>query len=228
MNTLYFSVVLYFMNITAPVSYILFDLDNTLYHASSPMLKRINILITRYIMNMFSLSFEQAQTFRRQAYHVYGTTLRWLQVEHGFTDVEHYLTYIHPEDASFWIHPDDTIKQTLRSLPQRRSILTNSIREHAERILSYLGIRDEFEEIYDIRFNDLISKPDIRAFTKVLSHLDIPAGKILFMDDNPAFLEPFRQLGGQTALMDHLDVHGEGPYLRVRNMEEFAKKMLPL
>lgn len=218
------------MNLKAPVSYVLFDLDNTLYHASSPMLTRINVLINRYIMDLFSLSWHQAQGLRRLAYKNYGTTLRWLQVEHGFTDTEHYLNAVHPEDAAFWIRKDLQPLSALRDLPVGKSVLTNSIREHAERVLDYLEIRDQFEYIYDIRFNNLISKPDPRAFTRVLEELPFSPSEVVFIDDNPAFLEPFAELGGQCILMDHLDAYDNVSFVKVRSIEacvEEIKKCCP-
>ena len=213
---------LYFMELKSPVRYCLFDLDNTLYDASSPMLKRINILITRYIMDMFDISFQQAQTLRREAFHTYGTTLRWLKKEHGFRDEDHYLDYIHPKDVHWWVEQHEDIRGILSSVPVSMSILTNSAREHAERVLGHFGVLDCFEKIYDIRFNNHISKPDRRAYIHVLEDLGLPTEEVLFIDDNPAFAEAFKELGGQGMVLDYLGIHEGYPGVYCRSLESCA------
>ena len=204
------------------ISYVLFDLDNTLYHASSPILKRINVLINRYVMEYFNVSFDEANAMRRNAYGTYGTTLRWLQAEHSFEKLEGYLQFIHPEDAADWVTTEAGLREQLDSVPQPKSVLTNSISEHAERVLGVLGIRDQFEAVYDLRFNNIVCKPEKQAYVNVLGRLDVPTEEVLFIDDNPRFLAPFAELGGQAALMDHLDQHPDCEFARFRSIGELC------
>src|SRR5436853_7811008 len=76
------------------ISTILFDLDNTLYPASSGLMKGVDTRITEYVQNLLGLDLEAAQTLRKQYFTQYGTTLRGLECHHA-VDPEDYLAYVH-------------------------------------------------------------------------------------------------------------------------------------
>ncbi len=207
------------------VSCILFDLDNTLYRASSPLLGHINERINRYIADYLHVSMEEAKTMRKTGFEAYGTTMQWLCLKHGLTDTEHYLAYIHPPYAPELIMAEEHLRETLDSMDVRKFILTNATEEHARRITDFLGITDCFEHIFDLRFNRLVSKPDPRAYLRAVEIIGMDIREVLFADDQPRFLPPFQELGGQVVLMDHLDRHAHEPFARVSSCQELARML---
>ena len=54
--------------------------------------------------------------------------------------------------------------RAIEALPGRKLILTNGSRQHAENVAGKLGIRDHFEEIFDIVAADFVPKPEARTY----------------------------------------------------------------
>ena len=53
-----------------------FDLDNTLYPASSDVFAQVDERMTRYISDFLDLTLEQAGELRQDYYQSHGTTMR--------------------------------------------------------------------------------------------------------------------------------------------------------
>jgi pyrimidine 5'-nucleotidase len=90
----------------------------------------------------------------------------------------------------------------LLSLPQKRWIFTNSDTNHANRVLSILGINDCFSGIIDIRAIDFACKPDKIAYQRALALTsdDDPVQCVLF-DDSLSNLSTAREMGFFTVLV---------------------------
>jgi putative hydrolase of the HAD superfamily len=69
---------------------LLFDLDNTLYPSSAPMGGEISRRITAYVQKFMGVDWEEASRLRRHGFARYGTTLKWLETEEGFSDIDDY------------------------------------------------------------------------------------------------------------------------------------------
>ncbi len=69
--------------------FIFFDLDNTLYPASSGVLQEMNRRIGVFCSDYFGINEDDANTMRRGKHALFGTTLQWLRVCHGLLDPEH-------------------------------------------------------------------------------------------------------------------------------------------
>src|SRR6476620_6603536 len=122
-----------------PISAVLFDLDNTIYPASSGVMKGVDVRITDYIQNLLSIDLEQAQELRRHYYVTYGTTLNGLQ-RHYSVDTEDYLTYVHDLALETFLASDAELDHLLSELAATKVIFTNSPTEYARRVLRILGI----------------------------------------------------------------------------------------
>ncbi len=184
------------------IKYILFDLDNTLYPADSGLFKEIDRRMTIFVSRHLNLPPEKAESLRRRLSSKYGTTLSGLTVEYNLKNTEEYLKEVHPEDVDRYIKRDEKLIDFLGRLKIEKSILTNSPREHAERVLKVLGIRDFFQYIFDIRLNNLMGKPNKAVYLKVLDKIKKPPEETLFIDDLPSYLIPFKELGGNIILID--------------------------
>jgi putative hydrolase of the HAD superfamily len=184
------------------VSFILFDLDNTLYPKSSGLDKEVNRRMTDFTARYLKISREEAQRLRETEAQPYGTTLKWLTGSHKLSDAEGFLTAVHPENLDAFFPPNPKLREMLLALPQPRAILTNSPTEHTARVLARLGIEDQFSRVFDIRYNGFQGKPSALTYKKVLDELGLNAAEVLFIDDMPRYLFPFRELGGQALLVD--------------------------
>ena len=134
-----------------------FDLDNTLYPASSDLWPKIDQRITLYLIRLFGLDGMSSRALQKYYYQRYGTTLRGLIVDHGVS-FEDYLAFVHDIDRSS-LAPNDVLAAAITRLPGRKLILTNGSRDHALRTAEALGLEKIFEDIFDIVAGDLVSKP---------------------------------------------------------------------
>lgn len=106
------------------ISYILFDLDNTLYPESSPLGRELSRRINKYAADFIGVSEDEARRLRRTEAKHYGTTMRWLAECYGLTDLEHYIESVHPQNIGDFIDKDDEVRNFLHSLELPKSILT--------------------------------------------------------------------------------------------------------
>jgi putative hydrolase of the HAD superfamily len=205
------------------IRYVLFDLDNTLYPSDAgmdeDMIRRIGVCSAAYL----GVSVERANEMRRERIGSYGTTLEWLMAEHGFTDVDGYYAFVHPDGEEENLRPDPAVRDFLASLPVPASILTNAPMEHAERVLKKLELEGLFKHIFDIRWNGLEGKPAENAFRRVLEAIGQKPEETLFVDDLPQYLEGYRRIGGRCVLLDDQDRHPASPYPRIRSIPEIGR-----
>jgi putative hydrolase of the HAD superfamily len=178
-----------------------FDLDDTLYPASSGLWEAIRERMNSYMQKFIDLPVPEIVRLRQGYLEKYGTTLRGLQA-HYEVDTDEYLAYVHDLPLEQFIQPDPNLRQLLLSLPQRRWIFTNSDDNHAERVLKILGIEDCFDGIIDIRAVDFACKPAKIAYQRALAIAgdDHPSQCIIF-DDALRNLAPAHEMGFFTVLV---------------------------
>ena len=186
-----------------PISAVLFDLDNTIYPASSGMMKGIDVRITEYVQNLLGLEIEQARELRQHYYRTYGTTLHGLQRHHA-VDAEHYLGHVHDLAIESFLTSDAELDQLLSELKATKAIFTNSPVEYAQRVLRAIGIERHFEHIFDIRFSGFRPKPDPIVYQSVLDTLRVDGAAAILVEDSPQNLPPARALGMTTILIGEL------------------------
>lgn len=205
------------------ISYILFDLDDTLYSSSSGMAGEFMKRILDFVSDYLGISREEASRRREERRFAYGTTLQWLMAEEGLTDADAYFLAIHPPNVSDYLAPRPELKRMLSSLPYRMSVLTNSPREHAERVCKALGIYDCMEHIFDLRFNRLTGKPAASAYTAPLQRIGFQASQVLFLDDMPPYLYAFQKMGGNVLLVDEKGRFSGEPLKRIEKIDQLPR-----
>ena len=173
-----------------------FDLDNTLYPSQAEILDRVHDKINAFIMDYFKIPLEEAENKRKDFYKKYGTTLYGMMSEHKINPDE-YLRAVHEVDIS-GIPLCPVTAQGLENLPGRRIVFTNSAREHAERVLSHLGIAPLFEDIYDIRAAGFISKPHPAPYAQMIERYAINPKTACMVEDMAKNLVPAHACGMTT------------------------------
>ncbi|MDX9709600.1 MAG: pyrimidine 5'-nucleotidase [Trichloromonas sp.] len=183
---------------------LLFDLDNTLYPPERELFSLIDVRINRYMSEVVGIPAAEVDGLRRRYWAEYGVTLQGL-MRHYRVDPEDYLDYVHDVDVASRLDPDAELRQALQQLPQRKAVFTNGSTGHAERVLARLGLRDQFESIFDIRVARYQPKPFAAPYHRVVAKLGVDARDCTMIEDSLENLRTAKALGMKTVLV------GAGP-----------------
>ncbi|HEY4003469.1 MAG TPA: pyrimidine 5'-nucleotidase [Candidatus Xenobia bacterium] len=182
----------------------LFDLDDTLYSASTEFFAIVSKRITTHIAAELNLPWDEARALQRTYWRQYGTSLRGLVLHHGL-DPEAFFAAVHQGvPVEEHLVADAQVRDMLLRLPGRRFVFTNSPQEYAHRILSTLHLGDLFEQVFDVRAAGLVPKPDPQAYQRVLEAIGCEGSTCLMVDDNPQNLVTARRLGMRTVWLNSL------------------------
>jgi putative hydrolase of the HAD superfamily len=183
-----------------PITTIFFDLDDTLYPASSGVWRLIKERMNLFMHEKLEIPWDQIPLLRESYFHQYGTTLRGLQTHHQ-VDVENYLSFVHDIPISQYIFPDKKIREIIESLPQRKFIFTNADAEHAKRVLNAMDLTDCFSGIIDIMSVEPYCKPMKPAFVIAQNITGEPdAGNCVLIDDLATTTKAGMEFGFFTVL----------------------------
>lgn len=182
------------------VEHIIFDLDNTLYSSTSAMDAGITRRMMEAVADFFGVDVETAAKMRRENLPKFSTTLEWL-ISEGLSDTEKYFAKVHPENEADELSPDENLRGLISSISQSRVILTNSPREHAERVLKKLNVADLFTDIVDIRACGLQGKPYEGAYRAAFEKCGGDVSNTIFLDDQLKYTDGFLALGGTAVLV---------------------------
>ena len=179
----------------------IFDLDNTLYPASTGLFTQIDARMNAYIRRLLDVDEDEAHRVQKHHFHTHGTTLKGLTIEHGI-DPHDFLEDVHDIDLDM-IGPDETLARGLGRLPGRKFIFTNGDAPYARRVLGRLGIEDHFHGLHDIIAADLRPKPDPHGYELMCARFDIDPGGALLVEDMAKNLKPAKALGMATIWVDN-------------------------
>jgi putative hydrolase of the HAD superfamily len=174
----------------------IFDLDNTLYPASSDLFSQIDAKMTAFLQKILGLSRDDARKRQKSYYREYGTTLNGLMKMHD-VDPEDYLAFVHDIDLTV-LAPDPGFAAAIARLPGRRYVYTNGCRNHAARILARLALEGMFDAIWDIRTVAWRPKPDAQAYRSVLERNAVVPARAAMFEDAARNLVPAHRLGMTT------------------------------
>jgi putative hydrolase of the HAD superfamily len=176
-----------------------FDLDNTLYPHHVDLFAQIDRNMTAYVAKLLDMEVEDARKLQKQYYHDHGTTLRGLMHHHG-VDPAAFLEAAHQIDYSP-LAADERLSDAIKALPGRKFIFTNGTVKHAEAAARALGIRDHFEDIFDIIAADYVPKPAGATYDKFASLHRVDTRNAAMFEDLPRNLVAPRLLGMKTVLI---------------------------
>lgn len=182
------------------IEHLIFDLDNTLYPATAEMDAGIHDRMMECVAAFFGVSLEKAAEMKKINIQKFSTTLEWIRHE-GFTDIEGFFAKVHPENEVDELKYDENLRPFLESIKIPKIILTNSPREHAERVLARLNVRDLFDCICDIRDCQLLGKPYEEAYRIALKMCGGTVENSIFLDDMQKYTDGFASMGGTAVLV---------------------------
>jgi pyrimidine 5'-nucleotidase len=146
---------------------VFFDLDDTLYPASSGLWPTLKERMTQYMVDRMQIPAADVPRLRETYFRQYGTTLRGLQAHHA-VDVDDYLAYVHDVRLGEYLEPSAVQQGVLAGLPTRNLIFTNADSNHARRVLRQLQIETYFSAIIDVKRMAPYCKPSAQAFSLAL------------------------------------------------------------
>ena len=174
----------------------LFDLDNTLYPASSSLFPQIHERMGSFISGALKVDLAAAHEMQRTYYRTYGTTLRGLMLEHQL-EPDDFLAYVHEIDVGV-LAPNPRLKAALARIPGRRLVFTNGSARHAENVLGHLGLSDYFDAIFDIKAANYIPKPAAETYHLMVEKFAIEPSRAVMFEDLAHNLVVPNQLGMTT------------------------------
>jgi putative hydrolase of the HAD superfamily len=174
----------------------LFDLDNTLYPASSSLFPQIHERMGTFISGALKVDLAAAHEMQRTYYRTYGTTLRGLMLEHELPP-DDFLAYVHEIDVGV-LAPNPRLKAALARIPGRRLVFTNGSARHAENVLGHLGLSDYFDAIFDIKAANYIPKPAAETYHLMVEKFAIDPKQAVMFEDLAHNLVVPNQLGMTT------------------------------
>ncbi|HEX2560921.1 pyrimidine 5'-nucleotidase [Phenylobacterium sp.] len=192
----------------------LFDLDNTLYPASTGFMSEIEGRMTAYVQKVTGLPPDEAYALQKKYLAEHGLTLRGLMENHG-VDPDEFHALFHDLSLEALAHDPDLVLALAR-LPGRRLIFTNADDIHAERVLERLGLRDLFEDVFHIATFDYTPKPSPAPFQRMAESHGVEPRTTAFFEDSERNLAPAAELGMTTVLVGPHALASTAPFVHHR------------
>lgn len=179
-----------------PADILVFDLDNTLYPASSRLFDQVDARMSRFVQDLLEVDFMTARALQKDYFHRYGTTLVGLMKHHQVKPGD-FLDYVHELDLS-GLTRDPRLHRALEQHQGQKVVFTNGSLDHARNILGHLDLLDHFDGIFDIVAAGFRPKPQRETYQAMLDAFGIDPRRAMMFDDIPRNLEPAAELGMQT------------------------------
>ncbi len=179
----------------------IFDLDNTLYPASTELFGLIDQRMTAFIARLLGLDAAAARAIQKGYFREHGTTLSGLMQAHG-VDPHDFLAYVHDIELDA-VAEDRRLVRAVAALPGRKLIFTNGDAPYARRVLGKLGLSDSFEAIHDIHATAYQPKPNPLSYRAMCDTLAIDPRAALFVEDMARNLVPAKALGMTTVWVNN-------------------------
>ena len=188
-------------------STIFFDLDDTLYPASSGLWQAIKERMNTYMHTRMGFAEADIPRLREKYYLEFGTTLRGLQANHKI-DVEDYLAFVHDIPLEEYIQPNPALREIIAALGTRKLIFTNADAAHAQRILKALEMDGCFESIIDVNAVAPYCKPMPDAFRIAMQRAgESDPSRCVMIDDLPRTTLAAREAGFFSILFGQDEPH---------------------
>ena len=170
------------------MKYLLLDLDGVCYgsHNGYPLEKVFGLVskrMTLFIQEKLGLSEKKAKELQTSYFYKYNTSLNGLMLHHNVIGDE-FLKYVHDIDISF-MKEDKILRSELENLDMEKFIFTNGSAEHAQNILTRLGIYDLFgkEKVFDIKDAGYVPKPEAQTFDLMIKKFGIKPKETIYIED---------------------------------------------
>jgi len=170
------------------MKYLLLDLDGVCYgkhnnYSLERVFGQVSKRMTMFISERLKIDTEKAKKLQTDYFYKYNTSLNGLMIHHDIPPQE-FLKYVHTIDLSF-MKEDKVMRNELEKLDMEKFIFTNGSAEHAQNILTHLGIYDLFgkEKIFDIQDAGYVPKPGAKTFDLMVKKFGINPKETIYIED---------------------------------------------
>ena len=168
--------------------YILLDLDGVCYgkhnnYSLEKVFGQVSQRMTEFISKRLKINMKAAKELQTNYFYKYNTSLNGLMIHHDIPPQE-FLKYVHTIDLSF-MKEYKVMRSELQLLDMEKFIFTNGSADHAENILSHLGIFDLFgrERVFDIQDAGYVPKPEAKTFDLMTKKFGINPKETIYIED---------------------------------------------
>ena len=170
------------------MKYLLLDLDGVCYgkhnnYSLEKVFGQVSNRMTQFISERLNINRDKAKKLQTDYFYKYNTSLNGLMIHHDIPPQE-FLKYVHTIDLSF-MKEDKIMREELIKLDMEKFIFTNGSAEHAENILTHLGVYDLFgrDKIFDIQDAGYVPKPEAKTFDMMLDKFKINPEETIYIED---------------------------------------------
>ena len=208
---------------------LLLDLDGTVYQDLDSVFGQVSKLMTKYISEKLKIDLIKAKELQTNYFYKYNTSLNGLMIHHDIPPLE-FLNYVHNIDLSF-MKKDLVLREQLEKLDMRKLIFTNGSANHANNVLSHLGIEDLFEGIFDITDAKYQPKPEPKAFDLMVEKFGINPNDTIYVEDIAKNLSIGKERGCSTVWLINNEQWGkidsDKDYIdyKIENLSLFLKEI---
>jgi len=208
---------------------LLLDLDGTVYQDLDSVFGQVSKLMTKYISEKLKVDLIKAKELQTNYFYKYNTSLNGLMIHHDIPPLE-FLNYVHNIDLSF-MKKDLVLREQLEKLDMRKLIFTNGSANHANNVLSHLGIEDLFEGIFDITDAKYQPKPEPKAFDLMVEKFGINPNDTIYVEDIAKNLSIGKERGCSTVWLINNEQWGkidsDKDYIdyKIENLSLFLKEI---
>ena len=202
----------------------IFDLDNTLYPASSDLFSQVCENMSNYIANTLNIEKAKADKLRYEYWQKYGTSLAGL-MKNFKIDPDHFLKVVHDIDFSA-LSKDQKLLNALHELPGRKIVYTNGTAPYAREVLKYRGLAGVFDEIYGVENANYIPKPFPEAYKLIFAKAKIIYNRSAMFEDEVRNLKVPFDLGLKTILICDTPTNQNHVDYSVDNLPDFLRQII--
>ncbi|KAF9226560.1 pyrimidine 5-nucleotidase [Gyrodon lividus] len=166
-----------------------FDIDNTLYSASTKISQAMGQRIHAYFVSL-GLDDDEASELHHKYYTQYGLALRGLTRHHEIDPLDFDQKCDRTLPLEDCIKPDPKLRKLFQDLDRTKVrvwALTNAYKHHANRVLDILNLQDQIEGLVycDYEQPNFTCKPETEYYHNAMKLAKISdPSKCLFVDDS--------------------------------------------
>ncbi|KAF9268072.1 pyrimidine 5-nucleotidase [Marasmius fiardii PR-910] len=183
-----------------------FDIDNTLYSASSQISHAMGVRIHNYFVNELKLGHEEASKLHHSYYSEYGLALAGLVRNHSVDPLDFDRKCDQSLPLEDMIHPKPSLRRLFEDIDRSKVrvwALTNAYQPHAERVLRILNLQDQIDGVVfcDYEAKEIIAKPNPDYYLQAMEKAGVTdPSKCYFVDDNKRNIEAALELGWKNSV----------------------------
>ena len=217
------------MNKFKNIKNFIFDCDGVLYQDLDAVFGQVSKRMTKYISEKLNLDLKKAKELQTNYFHKYNTSLNGLMIHHKVKP-EEFLEYVHDINLDF-MEKDLVLREELIKLDARKFVFTNGSNDHVKNIIKHVGIDGLFDGIFDIKDCNLIPKPSLEPYEKLVKKFDIIPEETIFIEDIAKNLEPAKKLGMKTVWLINNEHWGKKDSdkdfidLKIKNLSSFLREI---